>query len=78
MGGTGKDCKLSSSSFATYKSYDALDFSGYCPNDKYYFRGKVIVRDDLSDVRAYIILSVTYIEDTQNYNKLLDSFSIGE
>ena len=73
-----KDCKLASTSFVTYKGHDALDFSGYCSNDKYYFNGKILVRDDLASVRIYLIESAAYTEDIQNYNKFLDSFSISE
>lgn len=67
--------KLSSSSYSKFGTYDSIDFTAYSSKDASYLKGRAIVKDDLNNVRIFLIATLTKQQQSTNYNKFLGSFS---
>lgn len=74
--GTDDDYQLTSSYFTTHNGYDAIDFTFTYKGGEYYGKGAAIIRDDLSTIKAYLLMMMSKYSDVSKYDKFINSFSI--
>ncbi|MBI2033451.1 MAG: zinc ribbon domain-containing protein [Candidatus Levybacteria bacterium] len=67
-----KDYDITNSYFTKFQNYDALEFIGTFDSGNYFVKGIGFVRDDLENVKAFILMVAS--KDDSNYENYFDDF----
>ncbi len=71
-----ENANVTSSSFTTYERYQALEFTMKAPDRNMSYRGKVIIRDDLPTLKAYVLVSGAKTGTLTKHDQFVNSFAI--
>lgn len=69
----GSDGTLTSSSFTKFKGFDAIQFA-FTTKDNYFGKGIAIIKDDLKNIRMFMMIVLSDTSKFDNYDTFVNSF----
>lgn len=71
-----KDYKITNSFFTKFNNYDAIEFTFNQSTDNFVGKGVAFIRDDLNNIKAFILMVMSQNYLTPNYEKFINSFQL--